>query len=327
MAGDVSTFLMQNLWWAFGVPDERMAFNAPGLWTQMRKRRYRRLDRPFHLGLLAAGFKFTNIIELNAFWLNERLTNCRVSIDPDPATVDFLWVYSQDPLPAERRKRIEDAIARAPHGTPVINPPDVFDAYHQGDLFERLAAAGVHVPRSRFGPEDRGVPVIFKPEGKHSKVLGPQPWEGEMHGYRGFEYFDARGADGLHRRYRATYVLGRVFAECCFAGRVPIVRARNGKTELDWLLSEDEVDQVKRIGATTGLDFFTVDFLRPSASPRSVFTDINSFPMMKLLEPPGYPVRYGHRHNFDIARPSDSDGLTPWLWLDRVFSETGRGLS
>jgi hypothetical protein len=319
MAGTFSTFVGQSFWWAADIPDERMGFYAPGAWTRLRQRRHRKLQRPFHLGLLTAGFKFTNIIELHAFWLNERLKSFRTSIDPDPATVDIFWVYSQDPLPPDRRSRIEASLRDARPGTPVINPPDVFDAYHQPDIFAKLSAAGVAVPRSAFGPEDIGLPVVFKPEGKQSQVIGPVPWDGPRPGMRPFEFVETRGEDGLYRRYRAAYILGRVYAGACQASSEPVVRAQNRSGDHVWQLTSEEAEQLKTTAAITGLDFFAADLLRPSGGAPSVLTDINSFPMLKERDlRPGY---YGHGHDFSVLRPADSDGISAWDWLETALRE------
>jgi hypothetical protein len=319
MASPFSTFFAQTLWWMAGIPDERLGFYAPGLWTTRRRMRHRSLDRPFHLGLQTAGFKFTNIIQLHAFWLNERLKSFRVSIDPDPATVDIFWVYSQDPLPPDRRAWIEDSISRAKPGTPVVNPPDVFDVYHRPGIFRRLAEAGVPVPRSSFGPEDFGTPVVFKPEGTQSEAIGPVPWDGPRPGMRAFEFIETRDEDGLYHRYRAVYILGRSYAGSRQASDRPIVRAHNRQGGNDWQLTATEISDLQKVAMVTGLDFFTADFLRPSDGSHSVLTDINSFPMLKERDlRPGF---YGHQHDFSVMRPADSGGMSAWDWLDIALTE------
>jgi hypothetical protein len=319
MAGPFSTFRAQAFWWAAGIADERMGFHAPGPWTIARQMRHRALDRPFHLGLLTGGFRFTNIIQLHAFWLNERLKNFRVSIDPDPATVDIFWVYSQDPLPPDRLFRIQDSIRKARPGTPVVNPPEVFDAYHRPGIFSQLAEAGVPVPRSSFGPEDMGRLVVFKPDGKQSEVIGPVPWDGPRPGMRPFEFIETRGEDGLYCRYRAIYLLGRSYAGTYQASDRPIVRAHNRPGGDSWQLTRAENGDLQMVAAVTGLDFFTADLLRPSDGSRSVLTDINSFPMLKERDlRPGF---YGHQHDFSIVRPADSDGMSAWDWLEVALTE------
>jgi hypothetical protein len=310
LGSGIRTFLVQQLWWALRVPAERMGYNRRGLHTALKIRSHARLDREVHVGLLTGGLRYPNIIALHAYWMNERLERCRVSVDPDPSTADVLWVYSQDPLPAERRRLIEDAIARARPGTPIINPPDVFDFYHREDAFIALEAAGVPVPRSRFGPADRGVKVIWKPLGVQSTTRGPVPYAGEIAGQRPFEYLDVAEQNGTFARHRACFFLGEVFAASSMRASEPIVRYRNSVSiDSQSTLTASEIGYVKKIAEVSGLDFFTVDFLRMPSDQSPVFVDINSFSMFKDISPPGH---YGHWHDFDKLRPAN--GGPPGAW-------------
>ena len=312
IGGSLATFLVQQFWWALNVPQERLGFDRRGLHTARRARAHARLRREVHLGLLTGGLRYPNIIDLHAYWMNERFERCRVSVDPDPADADVLWVYSQDPLPAGRRTRIEQAIALAGPGVPVINPPEVVDYYHRDDAFSRLEAAGVPVPRSRFGADDHGLPVIWKPEGMQSTTRGPVAYAGPVAGQRPFEYFDVGGADRQFVRYRACYLLGDIYAGSAMRAPGPIVRYRNAvDIDSSWTLTGEEAGHVRRIAEISGLNFFTVDFLRLPANGAPVFVDINAFSMFKDSSPPGY---YGHRHDFDKLRPSD--GGPPGAWLN-----------
>lgn len=311
----VRTFLVQQFWWALRVPADRMGYDRRGLYTALKSRAHARLEREVHIGLLTGGLRFPNIIGLHAYWANEQLKRCRVSVDPEPSTADVLWIYSQDPLPPERRCRIEDAIARARPGTPVINRPETYDFYHAEDAFLRLEAAGVPVPRSTFGAVDHGVKVIWKPVGMQSTTRGPVSYEGDIDGERAFEYLDIAEADRGFSRYRACYFLGEVFAASCMRADEPIVRYRNAR-EIDatWLLTSAEIGHIRRIAAVSGLDFFTVDFLRRPQDQSPVFVDINSFTMLKDSSPPGY---YGHQHDFDSMRPADGGPRGAWRGVEQ----------
>ena len=242
--------------------------------------------------------------------MNERLARCRTSIDPDPSTADILWVFSQDPLPAERRRVIADAISRARPGTPVINRIDAYDFYHRDDAFSRLAAAGVPVPRSEFGEADHGLPVIWKPAGQQSKTRGPVPYAGPNSRDRAFEYIDVAGPDGGFWRYRACFVLGDIYAASGFRSADPIVRYRNVDViDATWMLTAPEIENIRRIADVSQLDFFTVDFLRRAEDHSPVFVDINVFSMTKDSYRLGY---YGHCHDFDKMR--SVEGGPPGVW-------------
>lgn len=322
-SGAVSSFLMQQFWWATTVPSERLGFNRRGLHTALRTIAHRRLERKVHIGILTGGLVYPNIIDLQAFWMNERLRNCRTSIDPDPETADIFWIYSQDPLPEARRSAISEAIARARPGTPVINRLDAYDFYHRNDAFSLLAAAGVPVPRSQFGASDHGLPVIWKPAGLQSKTRGPVPYAGAIQRDRAFEYINVADADGCYWRYRACFVLGDIYAASGFRSADPIVRYRNvNLINRDWMLTENEIGHIRRIAEVSRLDFFTVDFLRRAEDQSPVFVDINVFSMAKDAYAEGW---YGHLHDFDKMRPAGGRTESLWPQLDSRLLEMASG--
>lgn len=272
--------------------------------------------------MLTGGERLPNIIGLHVFWLNERCRRSRFSVDPDPATVDVLWVYSQDPLTAAARARVEAAIAAAPRGTPVFNRPDVYNYYHRADAFTTLAGLGVPVPRSEFTEADRGTPVLWKPVGSQSRAIGPEPYRGPRHGYRPFEFIDVSDSRGLRWRYRADFIFGRVYHGTGFAAPEPIVRYGNAvEQDRAWRLTEDEVRHVRVIADASRLDFFAVDFIRRRDDNSPVFTDINAFPVFKDI--PREPDLFGYRHDFDKLRPF-SEPTEPassvWDWVDEVVA-------
>jgi hypothetical protein len=314
MAGPVATFLAQAFWWALPIQRERLGFDRRGLYTAWRKRLHRQQPRLIHLGLVTGGVKHRNIIDLHAFWMNERFTRCRVTVDPEPGLADVLWVFSQDPISIERWKRIELSITAARRGTPVINAPAVYDFYHHKDAFEQLAAAGVPVPRTHFGPEERGRLVIWKPLGSQSETFGPVPYEGPIEGLRPFEFVNVQEQDGLHWRFRALFVLGAVYSGETMASHDPIVRYSSAVSHhYDSRLTEAEANHVRTIAKVSNLDFFAVDFLRIPSTSSPVFTDINVFPMLKEKGPAGW---YGHRHDFDSSTAAPGEPADVWSHLE-----------
>ena len=119
-----------------------------------------------------------------------------------------MWVFTQDPLTAEVRAWLDAQLRRVRPGVRVLNPPAVYDAYHEPDCFPRLARAGVRVPRTAFGPADVGVtPVVYKAVGEQAARKERCLYDGPRPGFRAAVAHDSRGADGRYRRYRA-FVLG-----------------------------------------------------------------------------------------------------------------------
>ena len=56
--GALSSFLMQQFWWAFDVPGESLGYNRRGLHTALRVNAHRRLDREIHVGILTGGLVY-----------------------------------------------------------------------------------------------------------------------------------------------------------------------------------------------------------------------------------------------------------------------------
>lgn len=326
MARPVPTFLAQQFWWLLGIDHNRMGYQRRGMWTKRRIRAHQRLRREFHVGILTGGDRLPNIIGLHIFWLNERCQTSQFSIDPDPTTVDALWIYSQDPLTSEARAQIDAAIAAAVPGTVVFNRPENHDFYHRPGTFESLAKLGVPVPRSQFSDADLGIPVVWKPIGLHSVTKGPEPYRGDRSGFRAFEYIDASDSNGLHWRYRAHFVFGEIFLGTGLGAPEPIVRYANSTNHNDtWQLSDKDLRHIRAIASTSKLDFFAVDFIRQRNDGTTVFTDINSFPVLKDI-----PVErdlFGYRHDFDKMRPlpdSPSFTRTTWQLVDEVVARAAR---
>jgi hypothetical protein len=247
------------------------------------------------------------------FWINERSRLWTAALGGRAADADLVWVLGQDPLgPAARRWLAE----RLPSGVPVLNPPAVHDAYHAPDAFPRLAAAGVRVPRTTFGPADVGrTAVLHKPVGTQGRA-GWAVYDGPRPGYRTFAVEDGRGTDGLHRRYRAFVLGDLVLAEDAIAAAQPEVRARTlVAVERSFALTGHERAQLLLLARTLGLGFCAVDFLRRRADGLPVFLDVNVYPTVVGAwsgDMPGGDS--GQWHVFDNAARL---GLGPPVW-DRV---------
>lgn len=169
----------------------------------------------------------------------------------------------------------------------MINPLASYDAYHAADAFARLAAAGVSVPRTEFGPADEGVtPVVYKAchEQPARKFLAP--WRGPVPGYRAFAYEDGRDAQGRAWRYRAYHLPGGdVLSGDAVASPRWEARAE-GRVAVDVAaeLRAEEREQIALLAETLQLDFFAVDYLRRGAVGEAVFLDVNVYPMVLMAE-------------------------------------------
>lgn len=213
-----------------------------------------------------------------------------------------MWVYSQDPLSPDTKKRLLRALKKAKKGTPVINHPDVYNSYHEERAFEALAEAGVNVPRVEFVDADVGKTlVVYKAWGQGSTPKFLSEYHGPRPGYRVFEFVDSRSPEGLYRKYRVYYVAGIVRQSAVMFsdhwnvyGRTVIHR------EYAFPMPQSEIEQIRSIADTLGLRYFAVDYLRRRHDDLPVFVDINvypePFPSIGTGRQLGY---YGRWHNFD----------------------------
>ncbi|NHC12800.1 ATP-grasp domain-containing protein [Motilibacter deserti] len=268
-------------WLATGTPPGRIGY-APGPLTALRRRRHARAGRPVRLCLLEGPVAGASFGPVTAYWINEHSSVVHAVVDDEPERADVVWVQTQDPVPLHVRTAIRESLSRVGHDVPVLNRLENHDAYHRPDTFARLRDAGVSVP----DPEPReGDLVVVKGPGQTSRkelrrLDGPLPA-----GHRAFGYVDARGADGLHRRYRAFHFLGVVHATDVIvstgweaglgtlAGHEPVFE-----------MSEQEQQQVRTIGRELGLDWFCVDFVRRADDGAAVFTDVNVYPTPVVAE-------------------------------------------
>ena len=137
-----------------GTPPSRIGF-SPGPLTDLRKRRapprLAARSRPLRLRLLEHDTSTMYFAEPTAFWMNERSRSRWAERNGPPERADLVWVFTQDPLTPELRTWLDAQLRRVRPGVRVLNPPAVYDAYHDLDCFPRLADAGVRVPRTDLG--------------------------------------------------------------------------------------------------------------------------------------------------------------------------------
>ncbi|WP_133412081.1 hypothetical protein [Vallicoccus soli] len=263
-------------WLAAGVPPSRIGY-GPGPLTAARRRRHARAaaGKPVRLCLLEGPVRGTRFSPVTAFWVNERSRLVHAVVD-EPEGADVLWVHTQDPVAPEVRPALERMLARARPGAPVLNPLGAYDAYHRAGTFARLRDAGVSVP----DPEPRaGDLVVVKGPGQTSaKELVPYR-PPLAPGHRAFAYVDARGPDGLHRRYRTFHLLGTVHpGDVVSSSAWEVGLGTLEGHEPTYVMTDEEEEQVRRVGEVLGLDWFCVDHVRRAGDGRPFVTDVNVYP-------------------------------------------------
>jgi hypothetical protein len=273
----------QLRWLLTGTPPGRIGF-SPGPLTDLRKARHdlgRALrTRPLRLCLLEHDTSTMFFAEPTAFWINQRSRACWAERNGPPERADLVWVFTQDPLDGGVRDWLDAQLRRVRPGVRVLNPPLVYDAYHEPDCFDRLAAAGVRVPRTTFVPADLGVtPVVYKAVGEQAARKERCPYGGPREGFRAAVAHDSRGPDGRHRRYRAFVLGDLVLPEDVLVADHWNASLRHLVTvERNYTLTELERAQLRLLTATLGLDFACVDYLRERAGGAPVFHDVNVYP-------------------------------------------------
>jgi hypothetical protein len=162
----------------------------------------------------------------------------------------------------------------------VLNPPAVYDAYHDPECFPRLERAGVCVPRTAFGPADVGVtPVVYKAVGEQAARKERCRYDGPRPGFRAAVAHDSRGPDGRYRRYRAFVLGDLVLPEDVLVADHWNASLRHLVTvERNYALTDLERAQLRLLTATLGLDFACVDYLRERDGGAPVFHDVNVYP-------------------------------------------------
>ena len=304
----------QLRWLLTGTPPSRIGF-SPGPLTDLRKWRHAAglaaRSRPLRLCLLEHDTSTMFFAEPTAFWINQRSRVCWAERNGPPEQADLVWVFTQDPLDAEVRAWLDGQLRRVRPGVRVLNPPAVYDAYHEDDCFSRLAAAGVCVPRTVFGPADLGVTeVVYKAVGEQAarkercRYAGPRP------GYKAAVAHDSRGPDGRYRRYRAFVLGDLVLPEDVLVADHWNASLRHLVTvERNYALTEFERAQLRLITATLGLDFACVDYLRERDGGAPVFHDVNVYPTVVGAWQGDMPA--GDRGRWHVFDNCARLGLTP----------------
>ncbi len=269
----------QWLWFALPIKAERVGYGAGPL-TWLRQRRHKDLRRAVHICLLDHMPEGGMQSRFSEFWINERSRVCCASLNGPVEEADVVWVYCKDPIPPGKKGELLQALDRTRPGVPVVNHPEVYNAYHEEGTFAALAEAGVGVPRTNLGQGDVGrTPAVYKTEGGHGhtpKIFSR--YEGHKPGFRAFEFVDSRGADGLYRRYRAYYLLGAVQPGMVLFSDRQNVLVKTMKRRETYEMTPGEAWQIRLIARTLGLGYFAVDYLRRREDDSPVFVDINVYP-------------------------------------------------
>ncbi len=316
-------------WLARGVPTSRIGW-GPGPLTAARAVRHRLRRGGLRICLLELPHRGPPIGAAHAFWINERSRACSAVLNRAPQRADLVWVLSQDPLGPAGRSALDAVLARLPPGIAVINPPATYDAYHADDSFTQLEAAGVRVPRTRFGRQDEGVTlVVYKARGEQPARKFRAPWRGEVPGFRAFAYEDGRDAQGRSWRFRAYHLLGEVLSGDAVASSRWEARAESREhVDLAAELPGHERASIVRLAATLGLDFFAVDYLRRRADGEAVFLDVNVFPDVLMAE--GVTRRAGLRGRWHVWEVADrlgrpDPGRPHWRRFDEALVAAAEG--
>lgn len=283
------------VWVATGTAPSRIGYAAGPLLAGRRRRQARR-SRPVRLCLLEGPVRGPRFSPVTAYWVNERSRVAHAVVD-EPEGADVVWVHTQDPVPDDVRGWLAERLEGV--DVPVLNRLEHYDAYHRPDVFRVLRDAGVPVPDPDPAPGDL---VVLKGPGQTSRKslerLGEVPAAS-----RAFGYVDARGPDGLHRRYRAFHWLGVVHAgDVLSSTRWEVGLATLEGHEPTWAMTTEEERAVQRTGQVLGLDWFCVDLVRRAGDGRPFLTDVNVYPTPVVAEPvdAGLGAR-GRWHFLDTA--------------------------
>jgi hypothetical protein len=214
------------------------------------------------------------------YWINENSLACSARLNRGIESADIVWIMCQDPISSKVRSKLLQALRRKRPEVPIINAPAAYNFYHMPGAFERLACAGVRVPRSAFSSTDIGrTRVVYKKQDMQAAEKFVALYDGERRGFNAFEFCDLKGSDGLYRRYRAHYLAGFVRpSSLMLSPQWNVCLKHMVRQEFSFQMSVFEKDQVRRIAAESALDFFAVDYVMDPDQGMPVFTDINVYP-------------------------------------------------
>lgn len=291
----------QWFWFLLRIPTARVGFGRGPL-TWRKRTQCARQHRDLHICLLAPQHRGLPFGPLTAWAINQNSRHCRATLNGGLDQADVIWVYLQDPIDPQLRQRLDELIRRrAKPGAVVVNAPAVYNAFHGLDVFTRLHAAGVRVPRSDFDASDLDQTlVVYKTLGQQGAYKVRERYSGPRQGMAPYEFIETSRPDGTYARYRAHYLFGKLRpSEVIVANHWNACLKHCVQLEYTFTLSADEAEQIRLIAQTLQLQYFAVDFLR-RPDGLAVFTDINVYP---TIQSPRHRVRargdFGLWHTFE----------------------------
>jgi hypothetical protein len=304
--------LAQWLWFILRIDPDCIGYDN-GLLTWKKQRKHKALQRKIHICLLDVfppGGKFGQFV---TFWINERSSLCRATVNEGIENADVIWIYSQDPLPPNIQKELLELIKKAKDRTPIINHPDVYNSYHKDSTFKLLDRAGISVPRLAFTAQDIGKTNVIS------------AYKGTLDGFRAFEFVDSRDSNVLYKKYRAIYIAGFIFPDrILFSNQWDVNAATIKHVEYAFKMTSVEIDSISLIAKLLKIQFFAIDYLRRSSDNLPIFIDINLYPF--LMEYIGVThqvgcysrlIRWDTRLRLWIKEPSEKDC---WYLFDRAMT-------
>jgi len=221
-------------------------------------------------------------------------------------------------LCASALARAEEMLAR--ETTPVINPPAAVRATGRVQIARRLAKIpGVIAPATRLlpkteaaGDETMRFPILLRAPGFHTgrhfvRVAHREGLADAMASLPGddllaIEYLDARGPDGLARKYRVMFIGGKMYPLHLAISAdwkvhyVTSAMAANGASraeeqrflnDMPGVLGERAMTALRAIGETLDLDYAGVDFALAQDGSLLVF---EANPTMVIADPGPSPL-------------------------------------
>lgn len=271
-------------------------------------------------------------------WLDDRLfavtvlhVEFRDRATPLPLHALIVNIVGDADLCAEALDRAQEAIDLS--SAPVLNPPARVKPTTREENARRLAALpGVIAPRIArlrreqiVSDETLKFPLLLRSPGFHTgfhfvrvenraalpAALASLPGEGIL----AIEYLDARGPDGMARKYRVMFIDGQMFPlhlAISSDWKVHYFSAdmaddsafreeeRRFLEHMPEALGETAMRALERIGAEIGLDYFGIDF-GLSADGSLLLFEANA--TMVVLSPPPEPVwDYRRKAVLDITQ-------------------------